>query len=221
MVTYLCCSYSCRRELLLGLWHHSLSLFLVRLGCPTPLSHSTSNHCVALCTHPVFRDYLACVFKLFLFLWTICTTGARIMFILIFMVYPPWGKKSINIYWLINHQSPLFRSYFRILIGLKKKKKELKTNIVLMPTPPWDLGDGHVPAIPMVILNAVYKIKVFFPKYHFTILYQVFIHLCYFIEKLLLFHQTFIANLKKSVSLGCLPNFSLSIWNHRILNSLS
>ena len=124
MVTYLCCSYSCRRELLLGLWHHSLSLFLVRLGCPTPLSHSTSNHCVALCTHPVFRGYLACVFKLFLFLWTICTTGARIMFILIFMVYPPWGKKSINIYWLINHQSPLFRSYFWILIGLKKKKKK-------------------------------------------------------------------------------------------------
>ena len=31
-----------------------------------------------------------------------------------------------------------------------------------MPTPPWDLGDGHVPAISMVILNAVYKIKVFF-----------------------------------------------------------
>lgn len=31
-----------------------------------------------------------------------------------------------------------------------------------MPTPPWDLGDGHVPGISMVILNAVYKIKVFF-----------------------------------------------------------
>ena len=30
-----------------------------------------------------------------------------------------------------------------------------------MPTPPWDLGDGHVPGISMVILNAVSKIKVF------------------------------------------------------------
>ena len=44
---------------------------------------------------------------------------------------------------------------------VKKKKKELKTNVVLMPTPPWDLGDGHVPPVSMVILNAVHKIKVF------------------------------------------------------------
>ena len=30
-----------------------------------------------------------------------------------------------------------------------------------MPTPPRDLGDGHVPGISMVIWNTVSKIKVF------------------------------------------------------------